>query len=224
VEIYRYDSANDELDCLSCNPTLAPATGGASLQSISPERFRPEPLNSFSMVANLRAGGQRAFFQSTEALVPGDTDELQDVYEWEAQGVGSCTSPGGCVYLISSGHSDRIDYLYAVGEDGDNAFFRSSDLLLGVDTEHTPSVYDARVGGGFAEEEHPICQGEGCRPLLTPPPLLPTPESGVHEPEGPPPVKHCPKGKRKVVRKGKVQCMKKNHRHKAGPKKKGGSK
>ena len=170
------------------------------------------------MVSNLRADGRRAFFQSTEALVPGDTDELQDVYEWEAQGVGSCANPGGCVYLISSGHSDRIDYLYAVSDDGDNAFFRSSDLLLGVDTEHTPSVYDARVDGGFAEEEHPICQDEGCKPSLTPPPLLPTPATGVQEPpEAPPPVKRCPKGKRKVVRKGKVHCVKKkHHRHQTG--------
>ena len=74
-------------------PTLAPATGEASLQSISPERFKPEPLTSYDVVANLRADGRRAFFQSTEALVPGDTDELQDVYEWEAQGVGSCATP-----------------------------------------------------------------------------------------------------------------------------------
>jgi hypothetical protein len=226
IEVYRYDSVNDELDCVSCDPTLAPATGNASLQSISPERFKPEPLTSYDVVANLRADGRRAFFQSTEALVPGDTDELQDVYEWEAQGVGRCASPGGCVYLISSGHSDRIDYLYAVSDDGDNAFFRSSDLLLGVDTEHTPSVYDARVEGGFAEEEPPICQGEGCKPTLTPPPALPTPESGVHElGEVPPPVKHCSKGKRKVVRKGKVQCVKKKkHHHRASSKKKRGSK
>jgi len=224
AEVYRYDSVDDELDCLSCDPTLAPAVGEAGLQSISPERFKPEPLTSYGVVANLRADGQRAFFQSTEALVPGDTDELQDVYEWEAQGVGSCTSAGGCVYLISSGHSDRIDYLYAVSDNGDNAFFRTSDLLLGVDTEHTPSIYDARVGGGFAEEEPPICQGEGCRPSLTPPPLLPASESGIYEPEGPPPVKHCPKGKRKVVRNGKTQCVKKKHHHKAGTKKKVGSK
>jgi len=224
-EVYRYDFVNNELDCISCNPTLAPASGEASLQSIIRERFKPEPLNSYSVVANLRADGRRAFFQSTEALVPGDTDELQDVYEWEAQGVGSCTNPGGCVYLISSGHSDRIDYLFGVSDSGDNAFFRSSDILLGVDAEHTPSVYDARVEGGFPEEEGVICQGEGCRPSLTPPPVLPAPESGVHEPEGPPPIKHCPKGKRKVVRKGKVQCVKKkHHHHKASPKKKGGSK
>jgi hypothetical protein len=222
IEVYRYDFVNDELDCVSCNPTLAPATGKASLQTISLGKFKPEPLTSYDVVANLRADGRRAFFQSTEALVPGDTDELQDVYEWEAQGVGSCASPGGCIYLISSGHSDRIDYLYAVSDNGDNAFFRSSDLLLGVDTEHTPSVYDARVEGGFAEEEHPICKDESCKPPLTPPPLLPTPESGIHEPEGPPPVKHCPKGKRKVVRKGKVQCVKKHH--KVSPKHKGGGK
>jgi hypothetical protein len=224
AEVYRYDFVNDELHCISCNPTLAPATGNASLQSISAERFKPEPLNSYGVVANLRADGRRAFFQSTEPLVPGDTDELQDVYEWEAQGVGSCNNPDGCVYLISSGHSDRIDYLYAVSNSGDDAFFRSSEILLGVDAEHTPSVYDARVEGGFAEEEATICQGEGCRPTLTPPPALPAPESGIHEPEGPPSVKHCPKGKRKVVRKGKAQCVKKKHHQKASSKKKGGSK
>jgi hypothetical protein len=224
LEVYRYDSVNGELDCISCNPTLAPATGEARLQSISPARFEPEPLTPYDVVANLRADGRRAFFQSTEALVPGDTDELQDVYEWEAEGIGSCTNPGGCVYLISSGHSDRIDYLYAVSDDGDNAFFRSSDLLLALDTEHTPSVYDARVEGGFAEEEPIICQSEGCKPPLTAPPLLPTPESGVHEPEeGSPPVKHCPKGKHKVTKNGKTSCVKKKHR-KASPKKKGGSK
>jgi hypothetical protein len=221
AEVYRYDSVDNELECLSCIPTGEPASGEASLQSVSQAQGAQEPFSAFAMVENLRSDGHRAFFQSTEPLVVGDTDGLQDVYEWEAEGVGSCKRPGGCLYLISSGHSERIDYLYAVSGTGDDVFFRSSDLLLPADSDETPSIYDARVDGGFPEAVRKVCQGEGCRPTLTQPPSLPTPgirpsgESGNWVPP-------CPKGKHKVVRQGKARCVKKHHHHRqAGSKKKG---
>jgi hypothetical protein len=227
AEVYRYDAVNDELDCLSCNPTLAAAAGEASLQSIQQQRFNPEPFSAYAVTANLRSDGRRAFFQSTEPLVLEDTDGQQDVYEWEAQGVGSCSRPGGCVYLISSGHSSRIDYIYAVSESGDDVFFRSSDLLLPLDKDETPSIYDARVNGGFPELEEEPCQGEGCRPSLLPAPSTPTlssrgvgPSGNVDEP------KTCPKGKHKVRQNGKVRCVRKHHkhRHRSGAKRKGAGK
>jgi hypothetical protein len=226
AEIYRYDVDGGELTCLSCNPTLAPATGQASIESVSQGPVAPEPFSAFAYVSNLRADGQRAFFQSTEALVPGDTDGLLDVYEWEARGVGSCQREGGCVYLISSGHSQRDDYLYAVSSSGSDAFFRSSDLLLPSDGEETPSVYDARIGGGFPEPVEEECQGEGCRPVLSAPPLVPGAESHVHGSSDVRLPKHCPKGKRKVTSNGRASCVKKkNHKHhRAGTKKKGAGK
>ena len=227
AEVYRYDAVNYELNCLSCSPTLAPAGGEASLQSVQEQRFNPEPLGAYAVTENLRSDGRRAFFQSTEPLVLEDTDGLQDVYEWEAQGVGSCSRPGGCVYLISSGHSRRIDYIYAVDDSGDDVFFRSSDLLLPLDKDETPSIYDARVDGGFPELEEEPCQGEGCRPSLLPAPSMPTlssrgvgPSGNVDEP------KACPKGKRTVRRHGQVRCVKKHHkhRHRSGAKGKGAGK
>lgn len=228
-EVYRYDYAADELDCLSCNPTLAPPEGGASLQSTGVHSPAPEPLGLFARVDNLAPDGNRAFFQSTEPLVPADNDDLQDVYEWEAKGINSCILPQGCLYLISSGHSEQIDYLFAVSNGGNDVFFRSGDILLPSDLEETPSVYDARVDGGFPEPESLSCEGEGCRPGLAPAPAPPSLASRRSGPSGNAREPKCPKAKHRIRRHGRVRCIKKHHhrRHhhqKAGAKTKGSGK
>jgi hypothetical protein len=210
-EIYRYDGAT--LSCLSCNPTGTPATGNASLMYL-PRKVGESPLLRLTdRMANLSADGQRAFFQSNEALVAADVDQKQDVYEWEAQGLGSCTKPGGCVYLISGARSERDEYLFAASESGSDVFFSSGDLLSGTDTDTTTSIYDARVGGGFAEAAAgEPCQGEGCHPAPTPPPPLPAPQTSSPSAGNPP--HRCPKGKRQVKRHGKTRCVaKKHHKH-----------
>ena len=214
-EIYRYDSSGDRLHCISCIPTKTPATGGASLQSYLFDPEAPPPFSPSNLLDNLRANGKRAFFQSTEALVSRDNDGVQDVYEWEDQGEGSCTRPGGCVYLISSGHSAKSNYLYAMSASGDDVFFTTGDVLVGRDND-TLSIYDARVNGGFPEEvcpEEGCCEGD-CRHGSSSPPPLATPATGVvGPPDEPPVIKHCPKGKHKVIRNGKEVCVK-NKKHK----------
>jgi hypothetical protein len=224
AEVYRYDSAGEELSCLSCNPTGAPATGEASLQSLGEALNDIEPLSSVNRLTNVRADGARAFFQSEEPLVLEDSDGLQDVYEWEAEGVGSCLRPGGCVSLISSGKSAFDDYLFAVSDSGNDAFIRSGDLLApAFDSDPTPSIYDARVEGGFAPPAAAAgeCLGEACQPAASAP-NDPTPASSAYRGAGnvsPEAGKRrCPKGKHAVRRGGKVRCVKKKkhakHHHK----------
>ncbi len=224
AQIYRY--APGELQCLSCNPTGAAADSDATLQT----DFREGSAELFAPLGwpeNLRADGRRAFFETSEALVVGDSDGLRDVYEWEDEGVGSCRRPEGCVYLISSPQSRRNEYLWAVSPSGEDVFFLSSDLLVKSDADETPSIYDARVGGGFAEEARESeCQGEGCRPLLSPSPPLPGAATSVRGP-GDNLKPRCPKGKRQVKRAGKARCAKKpsnrkQAKHRAGAEKKGG--
>lgn len=223
AQIYRFDVDRGELECVSCNPTGAPPSGRASLQSISQGNADPEPFSAVAIVNNLRADGRRLFFQSEDALVANDTDRSQDVYQWEDKGVGSCDRPGGCVSLISSGHSAKVDYLYAVSASGDDVFIRSGDQLVPQDAEQTPSLYDARVGGGFAATETFDCEEAGtCRPTTGPPPVFHDPLTPVLGNDNKTQqVKRCPKGKRKVRRHGKVVCVRKQQHHRrAGSKRK----
>ncbi|HEY5815373.1 MAG TPA: hypothetical protein VIS95_03430 [Solirubrobacterales bacterium] len=229
AQVYRYDFTAEELACLSCNPTGMPPSGRGSLQSIMKDQGAPGPFGPAAYTANVRADGRRAFFQSGEPLVAEDTDGLQDVYEWEEAGVGTCTRPAGCISLISSGHSARPDYLYAVSGSGEDVFVRTADLLLASDADETPSIYDARAGGGFPPATPAEgCQGEGCRPNLSPPPTLPTP--GMLSGEAGNVSHRCPKGRKKAKRNGETVCFKKkrrsrkhakHRRHRAGADQKG---
>lgn len=179
AQVYRYDQAADSLRCLSCAPTGEAESGGASLLTQAFGELTERPFSPYGFTPNLTPDGKRVFFESTEALVSYDTDGRRDVYEWEAQGVGTCARAGGCVHLVSSPSSERAEYLFGQSQSGDDVFFVSGDVLTGSDAGGTPSVYDARVGGGFAEEGEADCSGEGCRPQPTAPPTLPTPESGA---------------------------------------------
>ncbi len=212
AEIYRY--APGELQCLSCNPTGAPASSDAGLQT----EFREGSLvfAPYGWPENLRADGRRAFFESSERLVSNDSDGRRDVYQWEDEGVGSCTQAGGCLRLISSPQSQRGEYLWAVSPSGNDVFFLSSDLLVGADVDETPSIYDARVQGGFAEAQvRGECLGEACQPSASAPndPIPGLTGAGGNVREAPRGAHSCPTGKRKIRRGGKVRCVKRHKRH-----------
>jgi hypothetical protein len=212
IEVYRYDSAAPgSLRCVSCNPTEAPATADATLQSLaqSPTIF---PTWTSDRIENLTANGDRAFFESTEALVASDVDGLRDVYEWEAPGLGTCAQPQGCVFLVSSGHSSHEDFLFGVSENGDDVFVESNDLLVPErDPDETRSIYDARVGGGFPVVSQPgECLGEACQPILSPPERPTQVLQGHGNVSKPRP--HCRKGRHAVRRHGRYRCVKRRHR------------
>jgi DNA-binding beta-propeller fold protein YncE len=216
AQIYRYAASSGQLRCLSCSPTNSAPTGDATLQTVGIEFLDPGPTKTFAQVQNVNPSGDRVFFESPEPLVLEDTDRLLDVYEWEESGVGSCQQAGGCLYLISSGHSSRPEYLYGASSSGDDVFFTSADLLVGADKDATPSIYDARVGGGFAEAPLEDCVGEGCRPTLAPAPPMPAAGTGPSGNVAAKKARRCGKGKRKVKRGNKKRCVVK-HR-KAGKK------
>lgn len=214
-QIYRFDSDAGELQCISCISTQTPATGGASLESYTNDSETPQPFSPYGFVPNLTPDGNRAFFESTEALVSTDTNGVNDVYEWEAQGVGGCKRPQGCVYLISSGQSEVDNFLYGHSTSGRDVFFTTGDRLTGWDNAGGAiSIYDARINGGFPEpKEAEVCIGDGCRPTVTPAPAFERPRAGGDGDVVKP--KPCSKGKRKLRKNGKVRCVKKKMHRKS---------
>jgi hypothetical protein len=241
-EVYLYDAEADEgngrLVCVSCNPTGARPSGGlveirgrkeqrlaAYLAPAETQLYEPRDLTD---------GGRRLFFTSFEALVPGDDDGAQDVYQWESPGTGTCTlqasdyiaASAGCIDPISSGGpiGGGASFVDA-SEDGDEVFFTTGQSLVGEDSGLI-DLYDASVEGGFAEAEvAPECEGANCQ-VTAPPPASPSPGSSVARPSTNVKVgRHCGKGRHQVRRKGVVRCVKKKAaRHRHGRKHRGSGK
>lgn len=221
-EVFLYDSATGSLTCPSCNPSGEAPRGSSHLRLINGGANRdwmPQP--------RYLTNQGRLFFDSGDRLSERDTNgRVEDVYEAEPQGVGSCTKPNGCVRLISPGSGGVDSNFLAMGGEGggegSNVFFTTREQLVAKDTDELLDLYDARVGGGFPAETETTrseCQGESCQPTPSPPQETTPSSSTFHGAgnivEGGKASSRCPKGKHRVKRGGKSRCVakhKKRHR------------
>jgi hypothetical protein len=165
-EAYLYDSATAQLRCASCNRSGEAPLGGTNLRLIlAPQGFLPQP--------RYLTDEGRLYFDSQDSLSSFDTNEgVEDVYQYEPNGVGSCTKEGGCVSLISAGHESVDSNFLTMDPSGRNVFFTTRDQLTLKDKDDLLDVYDAREGGGIPSETETgrgECQGEACQPLYSPP-------------------------------------------------------
>jgi hypothetical protein len=112
----------------------------------------------------------RLFFDTPEPLVAQDTNGLEDVYQYEPGGVGSCAGGGGCVSLISSGHSGSESAFMDASENGEDVYFLSSDHLTGADIDTGYDVWDAHVCSASSPclappvSPPPCSSGDSCKP------------------------------------------------------------
>jgi hypothetical protein len=211
-EVFLYDSATGRLSCPSCNPTGEPPLGNSSLVRIPEEpSWQPQP--------RYLSDSGRLFFDSSDRLSPLDTNgRVEDVYEFEPQGVGSCNRADGCVTLISPGSGGVDSNFLAADASGANVFFTSRERLVLKDSDELIDVYDARIGGGFAAEtetQRTECQGESCQPSPNSPMAL-TPASSLFHGAGnvkPSTAQKCPKGKVRKSGKCVKQKTKKQRKH-----------
>jgi hypothetical protein len=223
-EVYVYNAGSEVLSCASCRPTGARPMGASNIPggteySVTGAVYESRVLSDVG--SNGEQRGMRTFFDSSDAVVPQATNGLQDVYEWEEDGVGSCGQPGGCVSLISSGTNGSESSFADASADGSDVFFLTYAELVPQDTDGLVDVYDAREGGGFPEPSASLaCTGTGCQGVPGAPPIFATPSSVTFNGVGnfPPPStaevtkKPRPGGKSKGKRKSKGKHEKKSKR------------
>jgi hypothetical protein len=186
-------------------------------------------IHSSVQTRNLSADGNRVFFSTPDKLKATDTNGVEDVYEWEADGSGTChgeSENGGCLYLISSGTSPLPSKLLDASESGGDVFFFTSQPLVGQDQDELVDVYDAREGGGIAAQNpapESICaSGEACKPPLGAPPASTSPAAPSGEGNAPPAKVVCKKGTKRVKRHGSYVCVRPKPRKKAACRKRSG--
>jgi hypothetical protein len=157
-------SGNSGIVCVSCNPFGERPSGAAGLPGASPNGSGANAPHSYKPRI-LSADANRVFFDTLDALASQDTNEAEDVYQWEAFGTGSCMMPVGCVNLISSGRAEGGASILDASADGSDVFFLTDGSLVPSDPGAN-DVYDARVGGGYPVPPGPVpCFGDACQPL-----------------------------------------------------------
>ena len=98
--------------------------------------------------------GEHLVFESTERLVPEDTDDQKDVYE----------RSGGATVLVSQGPNGfngdfRSDFQRA-SRDGTRIFFTTTDHLVAADTDDADDIF-VRSGGTTEIVSHGPAGGDG---------------------------------------------------------------
>jgi hypothetical protein len=258
LEVFLYDAeaagGAGTLVCASCNPTGARPHGvevrPASFALVELEN-NPAPAEVWfaASIPIWTNGGRyqtrylsdsgRLFFDSSDALVPQDTNGVQDVYEYEPEGVGSCTTGdqgfhvaiAGCVSLISSGASGEESIFLESSEDGSGVFFLTASQLAPSDIDTAYDIYDAHACSAespcppAAPPAPPECAGDACHGLVEAP-NDPTPGSLSFQGAGNlhAPASSVPPAKGRTKRKhGKATKRHKKHRR-AIHRKRGGRK
>jgi hypothetical protein len=233
IEVYLYHAPAaageaGSLACASCDPTGARPVGelGAKkiedgqafssiwvASSVPPWTGSAEPPGAGSFAVHqprYLSDSGRLFFDSTDALVPQDVDGVEDVYEYEPEGVSAgasaCSSAStsgsvvfkaarsfdvegrageegaGCVGLISSGTSSERSWFLDASESGGDVFFITQAQLAPQDADTAFDVYDA----------HECTSASPCSPVVTPPPPCETEASCKAAPEPQPSIFGAP--------------------------------
>ncbi len=220
-EVYDYNAGSGVLHCVSCDPSGAPPMGPGDIPA-GTQYEGPRAIYQSRVLSDVE-GRARVFFESSDPLIPQDTNAQRDVYEWEEYGRGNCNSASGCVSLISSGASSSESSFLDASANGSDVFFLTDSQLVPQDTDQLLDIYDAREGGGFPAPPAapPACEEEeACAGPAVQAPALGVPLSASYVGVGNPPssgskpaVKPAVKPRRR--RKPKGHGRKVGHRHDA---------
>ncbi len=197
-ELFLYDAESEDLSCVSCDPgDSRPVAHTRLVERAEFLRFAPGPR--YAARAVLDSG--QVFFETQNSLTPQDVNDFQDVYEYRS----------GDLSLISSGTAKGGSAFVDASADGRDVFFITPEALVRADRDRLPSIYDARVNGGFAEPPPPSSPCDGAETCRSPGPAPPASAPVTPAFTGPGNVRPRPCKRGYVRRKGR--CVKKAKRH-----------
>lgn len=167
-EIYLYDAVHGSLACASCGGAGHVIKGDASVRANPGDHGNDPQIAQYGRPRTITDDGSLIFFQTTDALVPEDVNDVADVYEYRVA--------SGEVALISAGTGSRASEILDNSPDGRDIFFMTRDSLVKGDGDGGGrDVYDARVGGGFPEiPDAAPCAGDACQTGPSNPPPAPS--------------------------------------------------
>lgn len=169
-EAYLYDAETDSTVCVSCRRDGGQPVPAVDLGEVlsagyaGPLTTGSDVENRYSPPLTVTDDGRRVFFVSYNILASGAIAGQLNLYQWEE---------GQISFIATSGPTSSRRGLRFGGasRDGSDVYFSTVDRMTWQDTDGKMDVYDARVGGGFAEPAAPeapcdpmveeACQGPG---------------------------------------------------------------
>lgn len=155
-EMYSFNANTGAVVCVSCIPSGEP----------------PSSNVSGSVSGLFMSDDGRTFFSTDDALVPRDTNEGSDVYEYTDGRPQLISSGIGATQHNAAGKVIPVS-LMGVGVDGTDVYFSTFETL--VPQDHNGAFlkfYDARTDGGFlTSPEAPPCEAaDECHGVGSAPP------------------------------------------------------
>ncbi len=236
-QVYRYDSAEGLIQCVSCasafdpepkSPAVFDVSGGSDSGVQGTRNGDPR-----DMIAS--ADGDFVFFGTFAELVPsdingevpstllsGDFSVSSDVYEWRKPGINGCDHVQGCLALITNGRGGFMNIPLGTDASGRDEFFYSASKLGPNDNDSSGDIYDARIDGGEPGiPARPVeCEADACSTPPSAPSDVSPSSSTFTGPGNALPSSSKPTVKPKKKTKAKKKIVKKKSRKKGGKAKK----
>ncbi len=243
-EAYLFDAGaqQEALTCVSCvsRGRTSKLTSYFRLLANPEEGANEDAAAPAPRALVMRAGSPSVIFSSVDSLAPGANEGQVNLFEWShGQAFLLATEPlDPAVHVGTDGGVRNVSSLGSSAEGSDIYLSTPESLVRWEDGDGRSSVYDARVGGGFAEPASPsppcdpMVEGQ-CQGSSATPPGSPAPQSSGFVGPGNKKPKQCKKGQAKKhgkcvkqQRHNKQQKKKKRHgrKHKGSDKQHGNGK
>lgn len=217
-DAYRYDASAEppNLVCVSCQPD-GPDDEPFDINNLSGAKASIAGTSFAEEGRWVSEDGQSVLVRTTQPLVSGDLNGARNDYLWHK---GDFTLLPGTAGLNESFFVSQP----VLSRDGSQVAFAAKPALLPSDGDTAEDVYLARVGGGYPNPPAPFpdcAPSQSCQGTPAAEPSAPNAATAVYSGRGnvnvrrPVKPRRCPKGKRRVVRHGKVRCLRKKPKARA---------